>query len=251
MSKIISPTNRTLNFEYDPINYDDCDLVNQTKTLALSSASQGGTDTRNEVFTNFGRTKGTNTFIKKIYGDFGEVIFNKSERQDYALYGRKLDNIEIKNNNRLINRIEFQYDYMTSAIPAPVYSCLRYEPNDNISKRLRLNKVLFSANTDKPSIYQLHYNSQPLPHRFSYARDWWGYYNGQNDNLGLTPSIDLVLEEQNKRNIDLESTKAGILEEIIYPTDGKTKFILKTTKVLIICTQLVLVMSSIILFLTI
>lgn len=48
--------------------------------------------------------------------------------------------------------------------------------------------------------------------------------------MGLTPSIDLVLEEQNKRNVDLESTKAGILEEIIYPTDGKTKFIFENNK---------------------
>lgn len=226
LSKIISPTNRVLNFEYDSINYDDCDLVNQTKTVVTDA----GNNSRNEVFTNYGRTKGTNTFIKRIYGDFGEVTFNKSERQDYALYGRKLDNIEIKNNNKVINKIELQYDYMTSSVPSPVYSCNRYEPNDNIAKRLRLNKVLFAANTDQPYSYQLKYNSQLLPHRFSYARDWWGYYNGQINNQGLTPSIDLVLEEQNKRNVNLESTKAGILEEIVYPTGGKTRFTFENNK---------------------
>ncbi|MBP1163323.1 hypothetical protein JOE44_000207 [Chryseobacterium sp. PvR013] len=226
LSKIISPTNRVLNFEYDPINYDDCDLVNQTKTVV----SEGGNNSRNEVTTNYGKTKGTNTFIKRIYGDFGEVIFNKSERLDYATYGRKLDNIEVKNNNRVINKIELQYDYMTSTVPSPVYSCNRYEPNDNIAKRLRLNKVIFDANTIKPYSYQLQYNSQLLPHRFSYARDWWGYYNGQMNNQGLTPSIDLVLEEQNKRDVDQESTKAGILEEIVYPTGGKTKFIFENNR---------------------
>ncbi|WP_330745907.1 hypothetical protein [Chryseobacterium sp. CP-77] len=226
LSKIISPTNRVLNFEYDSINYDDCDLVNQTKTIV----TEGGNNSRNEVFTNYGRTKGTNTFIKRIYGDFGEVLFNKSERQDYATYGRKLDNIEIKNNNNVINKIELQYDYMTSSVPSPVYSCNRYEPNDNIAKRLRLNKVLFASNTDKPYSYQLKYNSQLLPHRFSYARDWWGYYNGQINNQGLTPSIDLVLEEQNKRDVNQESTKAGILEEIVYPTGGKTKFTFENNK---------------------
>ena len=78
--------------------------------------------------------------------------------------------------------------------------------------------------------YLMKYNAIQLPAKNSTAVDYWGYYNGQINNQGLTPSIDLVLEEQNKRDVDQESTKAGILEEIIYPTGGKTKFIFENNK---------------------
>ncbi|MBK1898281.1 hypothetical protein [Chryseobacterium paridis] len=229
LSKIISPSNRVLNFEYDPVLYEDCDLVNQTKTVAYDEMAFPN-DARNMVFTNYSKTKGNNLFISRIWGDFGEVIFNKDGRLDYTTYGKKLNSIEIKNKYGLVNKIAFDFDYMTSISPGSKLTCNRLENDNDISKRLILKKIRFNADEQKPLSYQFNYNNQALPNRLSYARDWWGYYNGQDNNLGLTPSIDVVMAEENDRNVKPAFTKAGILEEIIYPTGGKTKFLFESNR---------------------
>ncbi|WP_027386004.1 hypothetical protein [Chryseobacterium gregarium] len=223
LSKIISPNNRTLNFEYDPVLYEDCDLVNQTKTVAVDETAFPD-DGRNVVYTNYSKIKGRNLYISRIWGDFGEVLFNKDGRLDYTTYGKKLNTIEIKNKAGLINRVSFDYDYMTSMSSSPKYTCNRFENDNDISKRLMLKKIIFNSETQKPVSYQFNYNTLALPNRLSFARDWWGYYNGQDNNPGLTPSIDVVMTEENNRDVKPAFTKAGSLEEIIYPTGGKTKF---------------------------
>ncbi|WP_027386729.1 hypothetical protein [Chryseobacterium gregarium] len=231
LSKITSPSNHILNFGYDPVIYEDCDLINQTKTVDLFSEHPDPNDSRNTVYTNYSKTRGTNLFISRIWGDFGEAIFNKDSRLDFTTYGRKLNNVEIKNKTNVISKVSFDYDYMISPSPAyPSYTCNRFENDNDISKRLILKKINIYANTDKPSSYQFNYDDTSLPNRLSYARDLWGYYNGEIGNTGLTPSIDVVVTEPNKRNVDPSSAKAGILKEIIYPTGGKTKFLFESNR---------------------
>lgn len=229
LSKITSPSNHVLNFEYDPVLYEDCELINQTKTIAYDEMIFPN-EARNQVYTNYSKTKGTNVYISKIWGSFGEVLFNKDTRLDYTTYGRKLNTVEIRNKAGLVNTIAFDFDYMTSMSPGLKSPCQRPENDNDISKRLMLKKIRFNVNDPRPVSYQFNYNSQILPNRWSYARDWWGYYNGEDHNLGLTPSIDVVLAEENKRNVNPSFTKAGTLEEIIYPTGGKTKFLFENNR---------------------
>ncbi|WP_284459976.1 hypothetical protein, partial [Chryseobacterium sp.] len=230
LSKIISPGNSVLNFGYDPITYEDCDLVNQTKTVEVDEAFLPN-DGRNYVYTNYSKTRGTNLFINRIWGDFGEVIFNKEERLDYITYGKKLSSIEIKNQSgAAVNKIAFDFDYMTSIAPGIRYNCNRPLNINDIVKRLMLKSVRFNVNSLKPLAYQFNYNSIPLPDRMSYARDWWGYYNGKESNTGLTPSIDVTMMEVNNRDVRPEFAQAGTLEEIVYPTGGKTKFTFESNR---------------------
>ena len=230
LSKIISPGKNILNFGYDPIIYEDCDLVNQTKTVNADDSFIPN-DGRNYVFTNYSKTKGTNFFINRIWGNFGEVVFNKEGRLDYTIYGKKLSSVEIKNQTGVVvNKIAFDFDYMSSKVPSVTNNCNRPLNTDDITKRLMLKSVRFNVNSSKPLAYQFNYNPIPLPDRMSYARDWWGYYNGEDSNKGLTPSIDVTMEDENKREVRPEYTKAGTLEEIVYPTGGKTKFILENNR---------------------
>ncbi|WP_344830709.1 hypothetical protein [Chryseobacterium ginsenosidimutans] len=227
LEKMISPQNNELNFEYeDGTFYDTCELAGQSKTVDSFDPN----DTRGTVYTSFSRTKGYTYQIKRIYGTFGEVKFNKSDRLD-DITNKKLESIDINDSyGRNVDKISFQYDYMVSLPPSiPIYSCNHMEDNSNITKRLILKKVWF-GDVNLHNSYQFNYNSQLLPHRFSYARDWWGYYNGKTANLGLTPSIDLVFEEENDRNVNPDFAKAGQLEEIILPTGGKTKFYSESNK---------------------
>ena len=58
--------------------------------------------------------------------------------------------------------------------------------SDFDKKRLRLNLAQESS-CNGPSLpkYEFFYNTQPLPKRYSLARDMWGYYNGFDGNTGL------------------------------------------------------------------
>ncbi|MCU7613912.1 hypothetical protein N0B16_05635 [Chryseobacterium sp. GMJ5] len=227
LEKMISPQNNELNFEYDEGSfYDTCELAGQSKTVETYDSD----DPRGTVYTSFSRTKGYTYQIKRIYGTFGEVKFNTSSRLDDSTT-KKLESVDIKDSyGRNVNTIGFQYEYMTSLPPTtPIYSCNHMEDSGNITKRLMLKKVWF-GDINLHNAYQFNYNSQLLPHRFSYARDWWGYYNGKTTNAGLTPSIDVVLEEENDRNVNPEFAKAGQLEEIILPTGGKTRFYSESNK---------------------
>lgn len=70
-------------------------------------------------------------------------------------------------------------------------------------------------------------NKSSLPTRFSFAQDYWGYYNGKN-NTSFFPWIG-NLDNNFKYNFaDREPVAskmdAGVLEKISYPTGGETNF---------------------------
>ena len=93
--------------------------------------------------------------------------------------------------------------------------------------------------TDNTSLgsYSLIYNATPLPSQASRAKDYWGFFNGATGNNTLLPSISLPYQpSQNSgtsstitiggsyREPNLTTTKAGIIEKIIYPTGGYSEF---------------------------
>ncbi|PTT01815.1 hypothetical protein DBR11_06490, partial [Pedobacter sp. HMWF019] len=77
--------------------------------------------------------------------------------------------------------------------------------------------------------YQFSYNTTMLPRKNSFARDYWGFYNGKLTNISLVPNpVEFNRPEfgdnGNNKNADLNYARAGILEEIRYPTGGKVTF---------------------------
>ena len=98
--------------------------------------------------------------------------------------------------------------------------------------RLRLDKVTETAsdNTTKPPYEFTYLNSgvYVLPQQNSYAQDHWGFYNGADNNNTLLPEIlanNYVGPQIGAdRCPNRESTKAGIIQKITYPTGGYTTF---------------------------
>ncbi|MCI5056777.1 MAG: DUF6443 domain-containing protein, partial [Flavobacteriales bacterium] len=111
--------------------------------------------------------------------------------------------------------------------------------------RLILNKVTeYNELGTDPKVHNFKYKSlNLLPRRISYAQDHWGFYNGFDTNLNLFPYLewDEGLEtfktvpppsagtaNYSKFNANREPSwpecSYGILEEITYPTGGKTVF---------------------------
>jgi YD repeat-containing protein len=98
--------------------------------------------------------------------------------------------------------------------------------------RLRLDNVEIyagSTSTIPPQKYVFTYNSLELPSRESMAQDFWGYYNGMNENTTLIPfnydldygSLDFVGAN---RFPSFTHTQAGSLTKIQYPTGGTSEF---------------------------
>lgn len=138
----------------------------------------------------------------------------------------------------MCKKFELSYDYFPSA------TCTGCTGIGGASttydqKRLRLNWVQESdcATSLKPR-YEFFYDTQPLPRRYSLARDMWGYYNGSESNTGLLESftnpvagITVTYTTSNSRSVNEAKAQAGILTKIKYPTSGTTEFSFESHKV--------------------
>jgi YD repeat-containing protein len=222
---IKSPTKNELHFNYVSNVYYDCNLTGQRRDIS------GHAMVSNSEQTNYQKIYATNYLLKSIEGGFGHVdfILDTAEREDYE-YGKKLGVIKIYNSNETkINEYGFEYHYTTSPAPTGmIFSCgSPHDPNDLI-KRLFLEKIIIKGSADSSAenkpFYRFNYNQTVLPHRFSYATDWWGYYNGSTDNHSLVPTNHRWNPLMPERNVNSAYSQAGLLTEIIYPTGGSTEY---------------------------
>ncbi|WP_159476677.1 DUF5977 domain-containing protein [Chryseobacterium sp. 18068] len=213
-----------------------------TGDLDLAGTGTLGSYTNPNRFNSLGRstaTSSTDIGSKQNYllpltitGDNGKLIFNYSDRIDFGT--KKLDKISLFTNNILINECQFIYDYFLSQTvdETPLIN------NIDKNKRLKLISIQ-KINEEK---YSFVYNETLLPHKNSYATDYWGYSNGgfSNKTAHLNPNdfnynvnIPVIsnptighneFNNNNKLSNDIY-TKSAILEKIYYPTKGYSKFI--------------------------
>ena len=166
--------------------------------------------------------------ISKITGDFGQVNFNYSERDDFPT--KKLNSIEIKsfNDNTNAKKISFISNTITAPDNINQNPDTSFLGNSRMKNRLVLTEVIFN-DIEK---YKFEYNNiNSLPRKDSYAVDYWGYYNGGINNKSYfanpqdfdlsIPTIDL---NNNKKRSDLNYTTTGLLNKVIYPVKGYSIF---------------------------
>lgn len=105
-----------------------------------------------------------------------------------------------------------------------------FEYNDDPGERLMLKQVQVMGQQTAQSPYVFSYNQDPLPEYNAQKQDHWGYYNGRNyfeDNpLGTGEFYGRADAEPYylSREAVVDSIKAGVLEQIVYPTGGTTTF---------------------------
>jgi YD repeat-containing protein len=102
------------------------------------------------------------------------------------------------------------------------------------SLRLKLDRVELHGATVKPypQKYSFSYIGGDLPPRDSYAQDFWGYYNGMDQNTTLIPynsELDPYNSYNNNfqganRNPNFGHASRGTLSKITYPTGGSTEY---------------------------
>jgi len=183
--------------------------------------------------------------LEKIEFPYGTIEFEKGRRED--MYGFKLDNIYVKNKNgEIIKSISFNYDYFVANKPGlgeevstASLTGRNYKsnyPEDFMKRRLKLISMSErnNINTREEKYSFKYYEEIKLPYKTSFSQDFWGYYNNS-INKSLLPSFSKYASSMNlpdyfknveggKRDVHPNAIKAGMLEEIRYPTGGKTVF---------------------------
>ena len=228
ISNVIFPDGNEINFKYEKLittKYATSTMQKEKLDQTIPGiVSNGGscynyTDLTDKLLTRIDFPRG------KIYFYYNDDV-GAPDRLD--LIGDKyLKKIIVKNNNgKIIKDYNFHYDYFTS--DSEGYSYPFYQGyGDGIDKRLKLTSVI--DNLAEGNYLLEYYENYNLPPRFSYAIDYWGVFNGKNENNTYFPTtkyekIYTDNEEYIKvganRNPDFNYGIIGNLKRITYPTGG-------------------------------
>lgn len=166
----------------------------------------------------------------------GSILFTLSAtgREDFSagpLQAKSLKSIQVRALNyttgvqEVLKTITFYQSYFISG-------------TDVYSKRLKLDSVkIFDKAGTGIETYRFEYNNTyALPARNSKARDYWGYFNGKNNNTlipqmnilyatGVPPTASNITIGSNVasgREPDTLRIQAAMLKRIYYPTGGYT-----------------------------
>lgn len=261
LSKIITNKNNEINFDYfekvRTIGVDkySCSYVRRTGDIQVTT--QHSFDFICKKFTNINQNYfvNDNLFFVTGSGDnplsppsdyehqetyFLKNITTPNEKIEFILGNRidfynmkKIEQIKIFNIlNDEVKSFTFDYDYFDSdSVITQGYNLQTHTTfpeyniglSDRFSKRLKLISIQESGNNP----YLFEYDTTLLPKKNSFSIDYWGFYNGHN-NQNLYPDLtDLGYPDydeniQNNFNSNINFAKACSLNKIIYPTKGYT-----------------------------
>jgi YD repeat-containing protein len=216
LTKIVSADGTDIiSLNYETVGYVDEKVVSHSKTS--KKLDNVAVPYESATIANESNSINSVLALKEIIFPQGKVtFFANTVRQDYV--DKALDSIVIycKQNGvyERVNKYSFNYDYFITSGSPTVY-------------RLRL--LSFKKEDVKggqPEIHHFEYNPITLPRIDSYAADYWGFYNGANNNGSLLsqPVGDAY------READTNNVRAGMLERITYPAGGYTVFDFESNK---------------------
>ena len=137
--------------------------------------------------------------------DFTYNVFSSHEKKYKSL---KLNEINIINENQIVDKIKFEY-----------YRNLDW---------FFLTKISFSKNRTYHFDY---YRKESLPKETTFGIDFWGYWNGINENDNyLIPQYRFNVDTGDytiigtERNPNTNLINTGLLKNVIYPTGGSSSF---------------------------
>jgi YD repeat-containing protein len=152
-----------------------------------------------------------------------------------------------KHKDEFITQIHFDYDYFQSDVNEKTLNALLSSERGNLYQRLKLTSLRTVKSDVSISKYDFLYNeSQPLPAKFSFQQDFWGYYNA-NGAKNLFPKLfvcsnlyaqdrfsilqlknigdpDYFVIEGANRNCNPNTIALGTLQRITYPTGGYSEY---------------------------
>ncbi|AKD02128.1 RHS repeat domain-containing protein [Pontibacter korlensis] len=211
--RVSNSFNQSIDFAYDRFDYVSSKLSGQKYTYLESNGYS------EEVF--HSNLKYYDSRIKTITFPSGTVSFITVPREDMPT--QALSDIEVRDKNGvLVRKVVFNYSYFQgSAFEGPHMNTNA----DYRHKRLRLDSVSVTGTGAAPLVYRFDYHNEgPLPSKYSYAQDHWGYFNGIN-NQTFIPNVAPEMLSGGDRRVQPEKSKAFVLKSIQYPEGGKTEFV--------------------------
>lgn len=201
-----------------------------------------------------GMFKITKSYLSSIETDHQTINFELSKDRNDLGGGFKLLSISVSQNDtkKLIKSFRFNYDYFIGSNVGGDYmqhTIMNKDNFDNIDTKLRNRLKLLSidelSNKGQKLTTSFEYNDMSLPLKTSYATDFWGYFNGE-ENINKNPRIssyrtsipsanqiaycalvnndDISYFSGGNRFTNAKYTGAALLRKIIYPTKGYTVF---------------------------
>ena len=217
LSKITTPFNQEINFSYqmEGIGFQ-APLQQSISYRNIGNEAQCdpmlGTSAPN-IFLNIQAKR-----LSQITFPSGAIKFIAlTDRDDVNGDSKRLDRIEIWDNTKMLKKYAFNYTYFMPA------------------QKLKLLSIQeFSANGQSKSPFEFYYNqTHSLPAIDNKGQDFWGYYNGKDNNNTLLPllsdNVIAGIEDYNPaqhadREVDPVYADTGTLNKIIYPTGGSTEY---------------------------
>ncbi len=177
------------------------------------------------VLNSYSYSKESYQYISSIVFPKGRVDFTLTDRIDLA-GAKKLDRVDISS-SQIIKSVLFNYAYADASLVAGNGFLTPQGVENVMGANYRL--ILNSVDQGGGNIHSFNYNSTALPKKNSFAQDYWGFYNGQLSNTSLVPNPAMFNNTVLSNNGDNHSSnlayaQALTLEDITYPTGGKTHF---------------------------
>lgn len=170
-------------------------------------------------------TTGSVRLSQISFPDSTKISFSYGFARDDYDGDNALTSVSMSNGSES-RKFDLSYDYFSTEYDP--YAGTVFSAND-YSKRLKLTKVQRISGTDSIPPFLFEYNSTNLPPRNSRMQDHWGYYNGganatYSSTIYQAPNPAAPDLPGANRNANGNYGIASILEKIIYPTGGYTKF---------------------------
>ncbi|WP_408039348.1 hypothetical protein, partial [Tenacibaculum amylolyticum] len=225
---IETPYGELISYTYLPesfVRYEKSyDKHDPTGTVTNGVGNVGNLDA---ISSKISRISTTENHLSKIEYSQGTIHFDRevTGRQDYNGYA--LDKIRILDKDgKQIKAFDLNYRYTTSTDTRNLLPYITGNPTlfSKSFKRMFLDNIVEKGQDDTAlPPYEFTYNATVLPSRFSTAQDYWGYYNGAVNNGPFLRMFEYGFYKPDRR-VHIENSKAGLLEEIKYPTGGVTRF---------------------------
>ncbi len=220
LDSISTKNAKTILFKYDPYTINEHIPHTVANTIAYSVQCAFEIDEYAEKTSTSVINDYTVQLITEISSESVKIFFDYEDDNNASLWKKKLTKITIHDKHTNSFK-EFHFEY-------------GYYGND---PRLKLTRVYEKKGTAELPGYTFTYIDGHLPDKYDFSQDFFGYYNGKNNN-SLAPKDQIIKDgffqgsnvEQfydsntGDRNHDFNYLKIGVLESIKYPTGGSTKF---------------------------
>lgn len=244
LGSVVSLTGDRIDFSYTDNTYSE--------RAMQQSATMGGLP-GSPLHEDYAITTHHKKTLNKITTSDVYVNFNVSDRSDINVYStdnlKKLSSIDIVSRvtSKKIRSFQFGYSYFSYDQTGVVSDTFTTNHADALGKRLKLDSLKEIGYTDNETAistmppYKFEYKTDvTMPMKTSFAKDFWGYYNGSS-NTTLLPNLD-YFDYFNKPDYEVinmqlsypytganrftNNDKAGayMLKKMTYPTGGYTEF---------------------------